>query len=199
MRILTLLTAGIVGYLLGSVSIAVILSRRFFGGDVREQGSGNAGATNVARVFGMRAGLITLAGDVLKTVLSMLIGGLLAGPEGSALAGAACLAGHCFPLFFHFHGGKGVSVGAAIALYTDWRLLVIVLAVFIILYLCFRKVSLGSMAGGVTLPIAMLILGGFAWYELALGVLVALLLVYMHRSNIRRLIDGTESDFKPKK
>ena len=145
MRTLTLLTAGIIGYLLGSVSAAVILSRRVFGGDVRKQGSGNAGATNVARVFGMRAGLLTLAGDVLKTALSMFLGGLLAGAEGSAVAAAACMLGHCFPLYFQFHGGKGVSVGAAIATYLDWRLILIILAVFLIVYFCCRKVSLASM------------------------------------------------------
>lgn len=197
MRTLFLLTAGIIGYLSGSVSVAVILSRRVFGGDVREQGSGNAGATNVARVFGMRAGLITLVGDVLKTVLSMFLGGLLAGAEGSAAAGAACMLGHCFPLFFQFRGGKGVSVGAAIAGYLDWRLIPIILVVFLVVYFCCRKVSLGSMLGAVTFPVTMFIFGGYPWFEFVLAGGVALLLIFQHRSNIRRLISGTESEFRP--
>ena len=99
------------GYLLGSLSMSIILSRAVLGEDVRRKGSGNAGATNMARVYGLKAGALTLGGDVLKASLSMLIGWLLLGDVGLALGGIASLVGHCFPVYYNFRGGKGVSVG----------------------------------------------------------------------------------------
>ena len=96
------------GYLLGSISSAVILSRYLYKTDVRTLGSGNAGATNAARVYGMGMGLATLVCDGLKTAASMYLGLLLGGEVGFALAGAACVVGHCWPVFFRFRGGKGV-------------------------------------------------------------------------------------------
>lgn len=99
----------IIAYLLGSVCASIPLSKRCMGEDIRQKGSGNAGATNAARVFGLKAGLVTLALDMAKTVAAMLIGKVLAGVTGEALSGAMCIIGHCFPLYFGFRGGKGVS------------------------------------------------------------------------------------------
>ena len=105
-----LVLSAVIAYLLGSVCASIPLSKRCMGEDIRQKGSGNAGATNAARVFGLKAGLVTLALDMAKTVAAMLIGKVLAGVTGEALSGAMCIIGHCFPLYFGFRGGKGVSV-----------------------------------------------------------------------------------------
>ncbi len=184
------------GYLLGSVSVAIVLTRRK-GGDVRDQGSGNAGATNVARVYGIWVGLATLVGDGVKTALAMLVlGRFLAGMPGMVAAAFGCLLGHCFPLYFGFRGGKAVSVGAAIGLCLDWRLFLILLGVFLILAFSTKRVSVGSMAAAVAFPIGMLILGGFPWYSLILGCFITVFVIFMHRENVKRLLKGKEPVFK---
>lgn len=198
MDILKYIVAAVAGYLLGSVSFSVILTRGFFRKDVREQGSGNAGATNVARVFGMKAGVFTLLGDVAKTLAAIWIGKLLLGDAGLAVGGIACVLGHCFPVFFQFRGGKGVSVGAAVGLMIDWRVLVIILATFFIFALVTKIVSVGSMAAAVMLPVACLILsinGPRLYLALATGLLV----LFMHRGNFRRLCRGEEAKFHAKR
>ncbi len=184
------------GYLLGSVSVAIVLTRRK-GGDVRDKGSGNAGATNVARVYGIWVGLATLVGDGVKTALAMLlVGRLLAGEPGMAAAAFGCLLGHCFPLYFGFKGGKAVSVGAAIGICLDWRLFLIILGVFLVLAFSTKRVSVGSMAAAAAFPVGMLILGGFPWYSLALGCFITVFVIFMHRGNLQRLLKGTEPEFK---
>ena len=146
MEILKYIAVGIAGYLLGSVSISILMSKKAMGGDVREKGSGNAGATNMARVYGWSAGFLTLGGDMLKAAIAMLIGLLLLGDLGIAIGGIAAMIGHCFPVFYGFKGGKGVSILAAVACFMDWRVVVIGLAIFIIVALLTKKVSPGSLA-----------------------------------------------------
>ncbi len=190
-----LILALLAGYLLGSVSVAILLTRRLPKGDVRKQGSGNAGATNVARVYGIWVGLATLVGDGVKTALAMFLGSLLAGGPGIVVAAFGCLMGHCFPLYFGFKGGKAVSVSAAIALFLDWRLLLILVAVFFLTFLLSKRVSVCSMTAAVAYPLGMLILGGFPWYTLALGCFITLFVIFMHRENLKRLLKGTEPRF----
>ena len=188
----------LIAYLLGSFCASIPLSRRCCGGDVRLYGSGNAGATNMARVYGLKAGLATLLLDMLKTVAAMLLGEYFMGGAGKAVAGAFCIIGHCFPLYFGFRGGKGVSVGAALGLMTGLPVLGIIMAVFFTTAAISRKVSLGSVTAAVSLPLA-------SWLTLAgeeiimMNVFSAALVVFMHRDNISRLIKGTEPDFHPKK
>ena len=188
----------LIAYLLGSFCASIPLSRRCCGGDVRLYGSGNAGATNMARVYGLKAGLATLLLDMLKTVAAMLLGEYFMGGAGKAVAGAFCIIGHCFPLYFGFRGGKGVSVGAALGLMTGLPVLGIIMAVFFATAAISRKVSLGSVTAAVSLPLA-------SWLTLAgeeiiiMNVFSAALVVFMHRGNISRLIKGTEPDFHPKK
>lgn len=188
----------LIAYLLGSFCASIPLSRRCCGGDVRLYGSGNAGATNMARVYGLKAGLATLLLDMLKTVAAMLLGEYFLGGAGKAVAGAFCIIGHCFPLYFGFRGGKGVSVGAALGLMTGLPVLGIIMAVFFTTAAISRKVSLGSVTAAVSLPLA-------SWLTLAgeeiimMNVFSAALVVFMHRGNISRLIKGTEPDFHPKK
>ena len=188
----------LIAYLLGSFCASIPLSRRCCGGDVRLYGSGNAGATNMARVYGLKAGLATLLLDMLKTVAAMLLGEYFMGGAGKAVAGAFCIIGHCFPLYFGFRGGKGVSVGAALGLMTGLPVLGIIMAVFFATAAISRKVSLGSVTAAVSLPLA-------SWLTLAgeeiimMNVFSAALVVFMHRGNISRLIKGMEPDFHPKK
>ena len=188
--------AAVAAYLLGSVSVSVLLTKLVFHNDVRNQGSGNAGATNVARVFGMGAGVITLFGDVAKTVIAMLIGKWLAGDTGLAVAGAACLIGHCWPVYFRFKGGKGVSVGAAVGAMIDWRIILVLVAVFFLTFAICRIVSVCSMACAVTLPLACLVLA-VPTPQLVLGILTGILVFFMHRGNLVRLFRGEEKKFKP--
>ena len=190
------LIAAVAGYLLGSVSVSVLLTKFAFRKDVRTQGSGNAGATNVARVFGMGAGVITLLGDVLKTVISMLLGRWLGGDIGFAVAGVACLVGHCWPVYFHFKGGKGVSVGAAVGLMIDWRLILVLLAVFFLSFALCRIFSVGSINCAVALPVTCALLH-VSTPQLVLGIITGVVVFLMHRANIARLLKGTEPKFKP--
>ena len=186
----------LLGYLLGSVMVGVILTKRFFGGDVRSQGSGNAGATNVARVYGWKAGLLTLLGDALKTAAAMLLGRLLAGMTGETAAAFGCLLGHCFPLFFHFRGGKAVSVSAAIGFLFSRKLFLMLLIAFFLMFLLTRRISVCSMSAALVFPLGMLSIGGFPWYAILLGCFITVLVIFMHRANIKRLLKGTEPEFR---
>ncbi|MBQ2601948.1 MAG: glycerol-3-phosphate 1-O-acyltransferase PlsY [Oscillospiraceae bacterium] len=198
MEILKYIAVGIAGYLLGSVSISILMSKKAMGGDVREKGSGNAGATNMARVYGWSAGLITLGGDMLKAAIAMLIGLLLLGDLGIAIGGIAAMIGHCFPAFYGFKGGKGVSILAAVACFMDWRTVVIGLAVFIIVAMLTKKVSPGSLAAAVSVPVISWLVG-VSTPKLVLAVFAGIMVIIQHRANIKRLINGTEANFKAAK
>ena len=192
----TLLVAGC--YLLGSVNGSILLTRLLRIRDIRTQGSGNAGATNMARVHGLGYGLLTMFLDMLKGFLCTLAGRLLLGDMGILLGGLACLIGHCFPVFYRFKGGKGISVGAMLALAVDWKVFITVVVVFFAVALVSRKVSLGSVCTSIAFPIA-----SFAFGESRAKIVLALctmaLIVFQHRGNIRRLLDGTEPDFRAAK
>lgn len=189
----------VIGYLCGSISPSVLLTKFAFKKDVREEGSGNAGATNVARVFGMKAGLITLGCDVLKIVVPMLIGMLLDGDRGVCVAGIAGISGHCFPVFFNFRGGKGVSVAATIAAFLGWQVLVIALSAFIVMVLITRIVSISSIVAASTLFAMTLVFYGDNVYNVILAAVTMVLIIFMHRENIKRLIKGEEKKFTPGK
>ena len=185
------------GYLLGSVSISIILSR-MLGVDVRKKGSGNAGATNMARSFGMVAGFATLAGDFLKAAVVMFVAYRLCGDWGLMAGGAACITGHCFPIFYDFRGGKGISVGAAIGLAIDWRVFLGIVAVFLIAAFLSKKVSLGSICAAVAIIVLSLVFA-VPLPRLLLAIYAASLAVFQHRANIRRLLAGEEPDFRAAK
>ena len=183
-----------VSYLLGSLSFSIIFSR-MIGRDIRKQGSGNAGATNMTRVFGWAAGVATLAFDMLKGVGAMLIGRALLGDVGVCLGGIGSLVGHCWPVFHGFKGGKGISIGAAIGLMIDWRVCVTIIAVFLIVALLSKKVSLGSVCAAVAIVPATFV---FAPRPpmIALAVFGMVVAVCRHAENIKRLLAGTEPDFR---
>ncbi|MBQ9536087.1 MAG: glycerol-3-phosphate 1-O-acyltransferase PlsY [Clostridia bacterium] len=187
--------AVVIGYLLGSISTAIIGSKLLFRKDIRTQGSGNAGATNSTRVYGVMFGIMTLAGDFLKGLAACLIGRALGGVPALALAGAACLLGHCFPVYFSFKGGKGISTGAAIALMIDWRVLALALGLFIVIVAITRIVSPASVAAAVAVGVGSLLFSREPWLW-ALGIFTTVLVVFMHRANIGRLIRGEEKQFR---
>lgn len=182
------------GYLFGSISSSVLLSRALFHTDVREYGSGNAGATNAARVFGMGLGVLTFLCDGLKTAASVYLGQWLAGETGFALAGAACLIGHCWPLFFSFRGGKGVTVGAILALLIDWRIFLGLVITFFALYAVSHTVSVCSVGSAAVLPLLALLLR-LDMAMVLLTLFTGALVVVQHRSNLVRLAHHQEPRF----
>ena len=184
-----------IGYLLGSLSFSIIISCLFLGRDIRKHGSGNAGATNMTRVFGWVAGVATLTFDVLKAVAAMLIGRRLLGDAGVCLGGMAVMVGHCFPLFHHFKGGKGIATGAAIGFMIDWRVGTSIVAAFLIGALISRKVSVGSIAAAITIVPTTWIFAPRP-SMIALSVFACVLAITRHSENIRRLRAGTEPDFR---
>ncbi len=193
-----LLVGSLAGYLLGNLNGAVCISTLRAKEDVRSHGSGNAGLTNFIRNYGTSSAFLVIAIDVLKTVLACLVGGLLLQPygmkmEGQMLGGVAVTLGHNFPATLGFHGGKGIMCGAAIALCIDWRIFLILLAIFVVLVALTRYVSLGSVvvAAGFGVCFAL-----FYWerpWVVAGGIFLGVLAVLMHRKNIGRLLRREES------
>ncbi len=199
MDTLRLLASLALGYLVGSISSAVIVSKVVSNKDVRNYGSGNAGATNMARLFGMGLGVATLFLDFLKTCAAMALGRLVGGYHGLLVAGFACMLGHCFPLFFGFKGGKGVSVGAAMGLMLDWRLFLLIVAVFFVTFALTQRVSAGSIMCALTFAPFEYMLGMRDWPSMLFGILSGLCVFFMHRENLKRLLRGEEKKFTPKK
>ena len=204
MLVLTLAT----GYVLGSANMGMVVSK-LTGVDIKRKGSGNAGFTNTVRVMGPRAGVIVFLGDVLKAVLACFLGYIFTkshigaekfidvefGNLGVMIAGTGCIVGHIFPLYFEFKGGKGVLTSLAVVFMMDYRIALIALSVFLMIILISRYVSLGSILAAICLPIVSLIFQKPPHFILY-AVVIALLIVVMHRKNIGRLISGTESKMK---
>ena len=183
------------GYIFGSVSFSVLISTLIHKADIRSGGSGNAGATNMARSFGLAAGLETLAGDMFKTLLALFCGYFILGSVGLGISGAACLLGHCWPVFYDFRGGKGVSAGAVIYLFISPILFIPSVAVFIIVALITRKVSPASLAAAIAFALFICLSPALIEFKL-LAVFTALVIIFRHRDNIVRLIHNEEPDFK---
>ena len=184
-------------YCLGGFSASILLSRLLYGRDVRTTGSGNAGATNMARSFGMKMGVITLVCDVLKAVITVLLGKALLNDWGVCLAGIACLLGHCYPALHGFRGGKGVAVCAAIIWFIDWRVGVLALTVFALTAVLSRRVSLASVCAAAALSAAAIVFSLPA-PKLILALVCTVIVVFRHRENIQRLLNGTEPEFRCK-
>lgn len=190
------LIIAVITYLLGSISSGVIVSKLFLHDDLRHHGSGNTGATNAYRTMGAKLGLLVVAGDILKGVIAALVGQWIGGTDGGWIALFFVILGHAFPVFFGFKGGKGVLTTAAVFGVIDWRILLILLAVFAAFAVTTRYVSLGSVCAAISLPIQMLFLHGASpwWYHVITFVLAAGV-IWLHRGNIKRLLTHTESKF----
>lgn len=199
MEILKYVLIAVIAYLLGSISVAVLLTRDALGSDVRGQGSGNAGATNVARVFGLKTGILTLVGDMAKAAFAGLAGFLISGQNGLAAACLFCLVGHCWPVFFGFRGGKGVAVAGCISLLLDWRMFIALASFFAVMAVTSRRVSFASCASAVVYPLLYWLFNRGLSIQLAVCIIIAVIVLILHRANIVRLIHGTEPVFKAKK
>jgi len=191
--VITVLTAYLLGNLNGSVCISQIVAHE----DVRSHGSGNAGLTNFFRTYGSWSTLLVLAIDAGKTVLACLVGGLLLKPfgygaEGAVLGAVAVSLGHDFPALLGFKGGKGIVCGLAIAIVIDWRIALMILGVFVVVFAISRYVSLGSVLASLTFAAGFAIFHYDNLFVMIGGILIGALAVFMHRGNIVRLIKGAE-------
>ena len=198
------LLSALAGYLLGSVSFSILLSRLRYRDDIRRHGSGNAGMTNTLRTYGKLPAVLVLVGDALKGTLAAWVGWKLGGHVGTMyVAGLFAVVGHMFPLYFRFKGGKGVATAAGVILGSCRPALLVLLAVFLLVVVLSRYVSLGSVTGAAFYPFFML------WYtrgtgysprpEVICAFLMAGLVIWAHRSNIGRLLAGTESKLGARK
>ena len=193
---LFLIITVLAGYLLGNLNGAVCMSR-LMGDDVRTHGSGNAGLTNFIRNYGAGRSALVIVIDAGKAVVACLLGGLLLDKyigfqSGAALGGAAVMLGHVFPVLLGFHGGKGILSGLFIAIMVDWRIALLILAVFAAAYFVTQYVSLGSVLAAVTFGIGFIILHNDNLTVMLCGLFMSVLATFMHRQNIVRLIKGQE-------
>ena len=183
----------ILAYLAGSLASAVIVCRALGLGDPREQGSGNPGATNVLRLYGRTAALLTLCGDVLKGLVPVLILRYLQAPDVFvAAAGLAAFSGHIYPLFFGLRGGKGVATLIGVLFGFHWLLGAAFIATWLLVALLSRYSSLAAIIAALSAPLYCWWLIAAAPYITAAGLMCAVL-VWRHRSNIRNLLSGVEN------
>ena len=198
----------VIGYVFGLIQTGYLVGK-FHHDDIRKHGSGNAGSTNALRVYGVKAGLITLLIDVLKCVVAaVIVSGLFGGknPEAVRLlrmyAGAGVILGHNFPFFLGFKGGKGVASTLGLCIMIDWRVVIAAMIVFIGLVVLTKYVSLASLCAYTTALISMIIFGQMGFYNMPQKYLTEMYIVfgaltvltfYRHRQNIVRLMNGTES------
>lgn len=183
-------------YLLGSVPTGILVSRGLGKIDITKVGSGNIGATNVARVLGKGMGALTLLGDVAKGWLPVFLGQKLLGQEAAWIAGVALATfiGHLYPVFLKFKGGKGVAVGLGVFLAISPLAGLIVFLIWAGVVVGTRIVSVGSLTAALALPVVVGLVRGSLPY-LSLAILVCILIFYRHRENIRRLLAGSEKGF----
>ena len=194
---LPLIAGVLISYLLGNINGAVCISALMHD-DVRAHGSGNAGLTNFVRNYGAGKALGVVLIDAGKAVLACLITGLLLKPYagyavGAALGGLAVMLGHTFPALLGFRGGKGILSGFFVALMLDWRVALLILAIFAVVYFLSWYVSLGSVICSVSFGVGLAVSYWGNWIVVSCAILMGALAVFMHRSNIARLISGTES------
>lgn len=184
--------AAIAGYLIGNIQFAVIFSRILHHDDVRHHGSGNAGSTNMLRVYGIKAGVITFIGDLIKGAGAVLLGRAVGGQEAAYCAALGVVIGHCWPVFFRFKGGKGVasSLGAAVLLNPHWGLMAGVIGIAVAAIT--RTISPASITGFTVYLIIALIFGSSLWDKIA-AILLFAIVIYRHRDNIVRLLQGKET------
>lgn len=200
MTTLFLILIALVSYFLGGINGSIIASRYIFKKDVRDFGSGNAGLTNFYRTFGPAGTAMVLATDIIKSVIAVLLGGALLGVVGHAMvgklfAGFCLILGHMFPAFYAYKGGKGALCGGTLMLMIDWRVGLICLLVFAVSVVFTRYVSLSSMLGALCAPIGIWVFG-LGGLEGWLAMFCALLIIFKHKDNIIRLINGTETKIK---
>ena len=196
--VLSVIFTAVIAYLLGNLNGAVIISHLVAHEDVRTKGSGNAGLTNFTRNYGASTSVFVILIDVGKAAAACLVGGLLLGrfghyTDGVALGGLFVIVGHDFPALLGFKGGKGILSGVTVALMLDWRIGLFVFGIFLVAYLLTKYVSLGSVLSSGSFGFL------YAWvhrgenlFPILVGFFLSALIVWMHRSNIVRLVKGEE-------
>lgn len=221
-----LAAAAIFAYLLGSISFSIIITKLVTKKeDIRTMGSGNAGFTNVLRSVGKGPAVFTIVFDFLKGVLSVFIGGLIMSTimvdnqpsaelisYGKYLCGICCMAGHIYPVYFGFKGGKGVVTAAALILMVDWRVFLVVISAFLIVFLITKIISISSIISAVVFPAATFGFTFFADYlgkggfsvtyvviDTAFALGIGVFVIAKHKQNIIRLLNGTEKKITAKK
>lgn len=192
----------LLSYFFGCFNGSFMVSHFIIRDDVRKHGSGNAGLTNFYRTYGAKYALLVIACDMGKTVAACLLGSFFFrclgwdGTLGTLLAGLGCELGHIFPVFYGFRGGKGILSGGTLVLLLNWRVAAVAWALFLLLWLTTRYVSLASITATCSAPITVYFVYGHNWLYTSLCLAVAALVVWWHRENIQRLLHGTEKKFK---
>ena len=192
---MTILLCVLVGYLLGGLNGAIVISRLTQHEDVRTKGSGNAGMTNFMRNYGWSTTILVIAVDIGKAFLAIWLASLIwpdGGNTARMLGGVASQIGHVFPVYFGFRGGKGILSAAGVALAMNWRIFVILFVVFLLVVILTKYVSLGSVLVAAAYPVGFWICFPGEYAVIALAGVMAVLAIFMHRSNIDRLLHGRE-------
>lgn len=217
MIVVKYLLIAVISYLLGSLNFSIILSRTVAKKDIRESGSGNAGATNMMRTYGKHFAILTMIGDILKVALAVFIAFLILDApleyffkiadnreiavtiiNYKEFAGFFCVLGHIFPLYFKFKGGKGVAACTGMVILVDWRIALILFVIFVLTIIVSKMISLGSIIIAVLYPVLIAVF----YHNLVLimiAVLFAAIVIVAHRANIKRILNGTENKLSGKK
>ena len=193
--VLGMITSIVLPYLLGSVNSGIVLSKFFYHEDIRTQGSGNAGATNMLRTYGKKMGIMTFVCDFVKGMLGVVIGRLMFGLLGSYIGGLFCVLGHIFPCYYKFKGGKGVATSAGMVLMTNWKVLLVLAAIFVLLVYMTKYISFGSIMVYLLYPLMLskMKMPTDPSIAIVIAFVITVLGVVMHRKNLKRIFDGTES------
>ena len=202
----TYIIIAIIAYAIGSINFSVLISKKMAGFDVREKGSGNAGSTNMLRSVGKKAAALTLLCDVLKGVVAILIaliaGKIIKNVDRAVLvqiAGILVVVGHTFPIFFEFKGGKGVATSLGVIMMINWKIGLICLVFALAIMAFSRMVSMGSVGAAILFPVLTLFINtnfivqasGMKYF--IFSVILAVIVVFNHRANIKRIANGTEN------
>ena len=205
----------IIAYLIGSVNFSILISKKKAGFDIREKGSGNAGTTNMLRSVGKGAALITLILDILKGVVTVLIAIFYSFILYKAfdvnlnsallvqIAGIFVILGHTFPIYFGFKGGKGVATTLGILLVTNWHVGLICLVFALVLIVITKMVSVGALGAAILFPVLTIFSDQISFIKpgsyIIYSIVIAIIVCYNHRTNIQRLLNGTENKISFKK
>lgn len=188
-----LVLCALIGYLLGSFSTGIVVARLYGKVDIRKEGSGNVGMTNVMRTLGWVPSFLTFAGDALKSILGALIGKWLGGDIGLQIGGLFAVIGHNWPVYYGFKGGKGMSSSFGFLLVADWRIALILLILQAIVVLVTGYMSVASLITAVLLPVLAILLDWKYWSFIAAAFCLCIMAIYSHRTNIIRLANGQEN------
>ncbi len=202
----TYIIIAIIAYIIGSINFSVIISRKMAGFDIRDKGSGNAGTTNVLRSVGIKAAAITLICDILKGVIAIVIAIIIGNivrdvdkPLLVQIAGILVILGHTFPIFFEFKGGKGVATALGVLLITNWKIGLICLVFALVIIAVTRMVSVGSIGAAILFPILTIfitenfVVEAVGFKYLIYSLIIATIVIFNHRENIKRIMNGTEN------